>query len=355
MKGEKSVPVAFAAIDPYIEKNIIEPTEKIVSGRDYVEWGDRNGYPDYLFDLYKGSPTLRSVVDGSVDYVCGNGVEVAFHPQGDYMNREGMTAAAFIRDLALSFWLYGGFAIEVIRDHGGDVAELYPRDLRYLRSSKDNAVFWYSEEWQKGTSSVKTVVRPRFMEEARGVGASIFYEKNLSMQTYPLPIYSDSVPYCEIERALGSFNLNSVHNGFSGSTIIDFPGPAPEDEQKREIEKDVNEKFAGPGNAGRTLLIWGDGGSRAVGVRQLEAKDMASKYDTLVKNSKQMIFTAFRANPNLFGIPTEKLGFSSEEYQSTFDLYNRTQIKPVQQRICEAVGKIFGDPNYMTINPFTLE
>lgn len=355
MKSKKTVPVAFAAIDPYIQKNIIAPTETIVSGRDYVEWGDGNSYPDYLLGLYRNVASLRSVVNGSVDFTCGNGVNVAFYPQGATMNRRGQTAAEFVRELALSRYLYGGFAIEVIRDNGGDIAELYPMDLRYLRSSKDNEAFWYSEEWSKGTSSTKTVVRPKFMARAYETPASVLYVKNTSLQTYPEPIYGASIKACEVERSVDNYHLTAIQNGFAGGVVVNFPGPPPEDEQKKEIEKNFNEKFSGPENASRNMLIWGDGGTQVPTVRQIDVKDYGEKYQTLVRHCRQQIFTAFRANPNLFGIPTENLGFSSEEYDEAFKLYNRTQIKPSQQMICEAVGKIFGDPGYMTIDPFTME
>ena len=56
---------SFAAIDPYIETNIVLPTERLVSGKDLMEWGTRNAYPDYLLDLYNNVPTLRSIINGN--------------------------------------------------------------------------------------------------------------------------------------------------------------------------------------------------------------------------------------------------------------------------------------------------
>ncbi len=352
--NRKRVNVACAAIDPYIQKNIVEPTEREMSGREYIEWGDRNGYPSYLLQLYKNVASLRSVINGSVDYVCGNAVNVARYPYGEYMNRRKQTAAEFVHDLALSYFIYGGFAIQVVRSRTGDIVELYPVDLHYLRSSKENEVFYYSEDWDKG-AMVKTVMYPRFLPEAVDVATSILYVKNTAMQTYPEPVYGASVKACETERSIDTYHLNAIQNGFSGGTIINFGDSAPDDETKDEIEKKVAEKFAGPGNAGRFLLTWSDGVARRVTVEQLDVKDFAEKYETLVKHCRQQIFTAFRANPNLFGIPTENLGFSSEEYASAFKLYNRTQIKPVQRLICDAAGKIFGNPEYLTIAPFTLD
>lgn len=353
--NKKRVNIACAAINPYIQKNIIEPTEHELSGREYMEWGDGNRYPGYLLQLYKNVASLRSVINGSVDYVCGNAVNVANYPYGEYMNRRKQTAAEFVHDLALSYFIYGGFAIQVVRSQTGDIVELHPLYLHYLRSSKENEVFYYSEDWDKGSSMVKTVMYPRFLPEARDVATSVLYVKNTALQTYPEPVYGASVKACEIERSIDTYHLNAIQNGFAGGTIINFGDSAPEDEVKDEIEKNINEKFAGPGNAGRILLTWSDGVARRVTVEQLDVKDFAEKYEMLVKHCRQQIFTAFRANPNLFGIPTENLGFSSEEYESAFKLYNRTQIKPVQRLICDAVGKIFGNPEYMTIDPFTLE
>ena len=60
---------SFAAIDTYLETNIVLPVEKLISGRDMVEWGTRNAYPDYLLDLYNNVPTLRSIINGNIDYV----------------------------------------------------------------------------------------------------------------------------------------------------------------------------------------------------------------------------------------------------------------------------------------------
>lgn len=353
--NKKMIPVAFAAIDQYVQQNIVASTERAVRGREYIEWGDRNGYPEYLWGLYKTVSTLKSVVNGSVDYVCGNGVKIASYPQPGAMNIRKQTAAEFVRDLALYYFLYGGFAIQAIRSKTGEIAELYALDLRHLRSSKENDVFFYSEDWASASSSKKVLVYPKFMTDAPGVAASVLYVKNTSMQTYPEPVYGASVKACEIERAIDDYHLNALHNGFAGGTIINFGDSAPEEEIKDEIEKNVNEKFAGPGNAGRILLTWSDGKDRGVTVDRLDVTDFADKYEVAERRSRQQIFTAFRANPNLFGIPTESLGFSEEEYASTFKLYNRTQIQPVQQRICEAVGKIFGDPQYLTIDPFTLE
>jgi hypothetical protein len=48
-------------------------------------------------------------------------------------------------------------------------------------------------------------------------------------------------------------------------------------------------------------------------------------------------------------------GFSTEEFEQSFKLYNRTQIKPVQRLICDAYDKIYGQKGVLTIKPFSLD
>ena len=67
--------ISLAAINPYIEKNIISPDEVDIKGREFVSWGARNDYPDYLLSLYNNVATLRSIINGSIDYVLGDDIK----------------------------------------------------------------------------------------------------------------------------------------------------------------------------------------------------------------------------------------------------------------------------------------
>ena len=66
----------FAAINPYVEDYIVRPTESVVRGKDFVEWGTKNKFPDYLLDLFNNVSTLRSIINGNVDYTTGDDVTI---------------------------------------------------------------------------------------------------------------------------------------------------------------------------------------------------------------------------------------------------------------------------------------
>ena len=358
---------SFAAIDSYLETNIVSPVEKVLAGRDMVEWGTRNAYPDYLLDLYNNVPTLRSIINGNIDYVAGNDVTIMPLQEeftNQEMNRRGDTIREQVKDIAKDFEIYGGFALQVIRNLAGEVAEVYYIDMRYLRTNKEGDVFYYSEKWGK-SSRTDMVVYPAFLpkieweklsdEERDRHASSILFVKNVHTQVYPAPLYAASVKACEIERLIDEFHLSDINNHFVSSAIINFNNGDPGQEIKSEIERDFNEKFCGASNGGRVAFSWNPNKESATDIVEFKMEDFGERYKALSQHSRTQIFTSFRAIPLLFGLTSEaNTGFSTEEFEQSFKLYNRTQIQPVQRMICDAYDKIYGQRGVLTIRPFSL-
>ena len=358
---------SFAAIDSYLETNIVSPVEKVLAGRDMVEWGTRNAYPDYLLDLYNNVPTLRSIINGNIDYVAGDDVTI-IPLQEEFTNQEmnmrGDTIREQIKDIAKDFEIYGGFALQVIRNLAGEVAEVYYIDMRYLRTNKEGDVFYYSEKWGK-SSRTDMVVYPAFLpkieweklsdEERNRHASSILFVKNVHTQVYPAPLYAASVKACEIERLIDEFHLSDINNHFVSSAIINFNNGDPGQEIKSEIERGFNEKFCGASNGGRVAFSWNPNKESATDIVEFKMEDFGERYKALSQHSRTQIFTSFRAIPLLFGLTSEvNTGFSTEEFEQSFKLYNRTQIQPVQRMICDAYDKIYGQRGVLTIRPFSL-
>lgn len=359
-------PLTFAAIDSYIETNIIAPTERNIPAQNMVEWGDGNRYPEYLLELYNSVPTLRAIINGNVDYIAGD--DATLVPFGGNrpgtVNKRGDTIRDQLRQLAKDYEMYGGCALQVIRDYTGAVAELYALDMRFLRTNKDGNVLYYSEDFGKGGKR-DAVVYPAFMpsldwasltdeQRARQV-SSVLMIKIVNTQVYPAPLYAAAVKACEIERCIDDYHLNAINNGFVSSLLVNFNNGVPDDHIKEEIEETFNAKFSGHQNAGRVLFSWNRSKETATEIITPQIEDFGDRYKALSEHSRQQIFTAFRANPNLFGIPTEGNGFANEQYAESYRLYNRTQIKPAQRMLCDMYGKVLGVDNALTIRPFTLD
>lgn len=362
-ENEQRPVVAFAAIDPYVETNIVPPTERKYAGSERVQWGPGDRYPAYILELFESCPTLRSVISGCVDFITGD--QVLF--RGDSaakMNADGDNPRDVVADLALSMERLGGIAINVVRGKDGKPLHVYALDVSTIRSNADNTVFWYSKKWGKGNPD--PVRLPEYIpgladkwatmdENARNEAASsLVFIKTDKMRVYPSPCFAAAVKACEIERNIDDYHLNSLENGFVASAIVNFCNGIPADEQKEEILRNLNEVAGGHQNAGRILANFADSKDNMAVIQTLKTEDFGERYAALAKHSRQQIYTSFRANPNLFGIPTESLGFSSEEYETAFRLFNRTHVRPIQTLITDAFEYIFGD-KVLEIRPFTLD
>lgn len=359
--------VAFAAIDPYLEQYVVLPTEKELPGKDRVQWGTGNRYPEYINELYETVPTLQTIINGSVDFVAGDEVTMSVGGKlRDSVNHYGDTPRDVVREAAIDVFKLGGFALQVIRDYAGNIADVYPIPMDYIRSNKDNTVFYYCEDWQK-KSSTNAVVYPRFhaftaeewkqltTDERDRHASSIYYYKTVRRGTYPRPPFMAATKDAEIERNITDFHFNSLENGFNSSMIINFNNGIPEDEMKEEIEKDVNEKFSGHQNGMRILMSWNPNKDSATTFEVPKVEDFGERYKALSTHSRQQLFASFRAVPALFGIMTESTGFNEQEFDQAFRLYNRTAIRPVQRAIGDAFDAIYGEPGVLSITPFTLE
>lgn len=346
--------VFLAAIDQYVQANTVSSTEKKISGKDFISWGDNNAYPQFLWDLYSNCATLQTIVNGTSDYVMGDDITCNVNDFEKRINRKGETIVDLVSRLAVDYLIFGSFAIQVIRNFAGDVAELYWLDVNKLRSDEKNEIFYYSEDWNKSYGRVKTIKYPKFNELDKNPTSVYYFKGNKTRSVYGIPIWGAAVKNAQIETQITDFHLNEINNNFMTSKLISFNNGQPSDEQKYEIEKNLSEKFSGAGNAGRVMISFSESKENAPEVINLATDNFADRYGTLEKRNKEQIYCAFRATPVLFGLVTESNGFSTSEYADSYELFNRTVVAPIQKAIISALDKILGVEDSITIKPFSI-
>jgi capsid portal protein len=70
--------------------------------------------------------------------------------------------------------------------------------------------------------------------------------------------------------------------------------------------------------------------------------------------TRENIYAGFRINPVLTGLNKTNSGFTGQEFNEAFKLYNKTVIQPAQKEVIDAFEKIFGR-GCMEIKPFTIK
>lgn len=348
---EKVNKLDFAAINPVLVSHIPNMEEIEYKGRNLVYWGVHNDVPNYLYELYKSVPTLQSAINNATDFVCGDDIridETLF--RNGVVNQNGETIYSFCHSLIRDYWNYGGFAINVVRNQLGNICNLNYVDIKKLRSDKKNTVFYYSSDWTKGR---RASIEYEAFNPLRNQPSSIYLFKNTKTETYPIPVFGSALISCEIEKSIDEYHLNAINNGFTGSYIISMNNGQPEEEQKDEIEKLINEKFSGYQNAARILVAFNDDKEHGIEVQKLDIEDYGEHYKSLAERSLQEILTSFRMPKVILGNYQEGTGFNSQDYAQAYKMYSRIAITPVQRQLADSFQFIFGK-TVLSITPFKI-
>lgn len=324
--------------------------EKIVSGRDYIYYGDDNKFPEYLWDLYLRSGVLQGIINGTIDFVSGNGV--TSNLPVTYLNDEGDEIEDIIRKLTTDYCIFGGFCFQVIKDFNGSIKEIYWLDIQNIRISKDGDKAYYCEKWnQYGAKSVEYELWDPKKNQTNFI---VYFKGHISRGVYPIPRYVSALAAIETSTEIGKFHLNNILNNLSASAIINFNNGEPTEEEKKRIEKRLNEKFGGAGNAGKNMIVFNNNKESAVTVERLSEDNFDKKFETLAKSTKEEIFIANRAYPILFGAQDESKGFSKSEFLEVFELYSKVVVSPIQNDIKRVFDKLFNTNNSLVFKKFTL-
>ena len=317
-----------------LEKTAIpDGKETVRSGYDYVSWGKDNRFPNDLYDMYQNSAILQSVINGTADYVFGNGVISAF----DVVNDKYETLEDVVKRCVFDLLIFGGFAIQLMYK-GGKVEAMYWLDFQKCRKSEDEKKVYYSDDWGK---YAKKALEYNAWTPGTDKGTCIFYYKGHKTRgIYPVPMYIGALKSIKISTEISNFHLNNITKGFASNAVISFNNGEPDEDTKARIEKDVKEKFCGTDNAGSFLLLFNDSKDNACEIAKIQDDKFDEKYQSLAKYVKEDIFISFRATPELFGLSVEGNGFSREEYLQAFALYNKTVVVPLQKDVERAFRSI---------------
>lgn len=327
-------------------------SEKVVAGKNFFNYGEDNLYPNYLYDLYVHSSLLQTIIDTMTRYVLGNEVVTngSLDVLKDKANRNYETFYDVLLKLVTDYLIYGGFALEILRNRQGGIAELYWLDFQKVRVGKDGNIVLYSNDWTKW--SPKTVEIP--MYDGKQKHEVLYYNGNKTRSNYPIPRYSGALMSIETSIEIAKYHLQSLKNNFSASAIISFNNGQCDDDTADMIEGKLQKKFGGTENANKFMLVFNESKDNDVTVQRLESDNSDQKFIQLKEDVQNEIFVAFAAQPCLFGVLV-KTGFNEVEYVSAFKLFQATVIKPIQRELERIFAKLFDTTDALLFVPFTLD
>jgi hypothetical protein len=248
--------------------------------------------------------------------------------------------------------LFGGCYVNVIwsRDRSR-IAKMLHIPAQYIRSGKmiDGEIrhYYYSADWSKTRKAeYKPRAYPAFNTDDRTQASQILMirDKNPALFYGFAPDYVAATDWIQMELEIAQFHLSNITSGMTPSMHVGFSNGIPTEEERRTIERQLNAKFAGSGNAGKILITFNDGKETAPVIEPIQMNDAQSAWEGMSKQAVNQILAGHRVtSPILFGIRSEGggLGNNADELRDAYSLFNNTVVIPFQNTLLKGLEKIF--------------
>ena len=327
-------------------KTIDLPKIKERADKEWVNYGEKNLYPDFLINLFNTSSMHHTCVVAKADATYGRGIK---NWGDEIVNSHGETMNEVFEKVVMDYQTFGGYSLNVIwSKDGSQIAEYYHipfNDVRSGKMNEDERVenYYYSVDWTNVRKYKPVEYRAFSVTDNQDDDASqifYYYDYTLGQSYYPLPSYVAATNDIDIDARVSRFHSNNLANGLSPSLMLTFRNGTPSEDEMDEIWKDINKTFGGEENAGRAFINFTEPGREPT----VEAIDSANDdyYVTLEARITSRILTAHRiTSPLLLGIK-DSAGFSSnaEEIRVAFNHFLGTVVIPDQKKLLKSFGKI---------------
>mgnify|MGYP002515506083 FL=1 len=336
--------IQLSYVNYYPSKEEISHTIDRKTSKKYINWGEMNNMPQYLWDSYLQCSNLQALVNTVVDYINGDGIETTFT---NYDDTE--TLNDVIKKCTFDLVLFGGFAVECLRDSNKNITQINYINVMNVRVDEDLTTAFLSNQWGSWSGKdVKTL--PLFNSKRLQSHFILYYRGNITRNINPVPMWFASLKSVEVLNESRNYNLNNIKNNFNANTIIALNGTSIKSSEMEEIKEKLKAGYSGSDNAGKTLLINNTNSEGKVEITKLDNDKTVDLYKSVQESSIDDLYVAFRINPLLVGI-NQQTGFNQQDFANSYKLYDKTVVSPLQNQIIKVFNNIGVE---ITFNKFVI-
>ena len=315
-------------------------------GKDWIEFGSNNLYPDLLIELFNNSAIHATSINAKTDAITGEGFRFF---GDDVINSKGETIDEVFAKIALDYLMFGGYSLNVIWSKDGEnIAELWHLPFNNVRSgvmNEDEEVehYYYSGNWANVRKFPPRAYAAYSTTENKKDNASqvvYYFDYTLGNSYYPLPSYVAAINTIDTDSRISKFHRSNLQSGMAPSMMMTFRNGIPTADEQSAIWRDIQNTFGGEENAGKFMINFSEPGREPT--LEAIAPTQDSYYVVLGERISSIILTSHRiTSPMLLGIK-DASGFSSnaDEIQTAFNHFMGTVIAPDQKKLVKSFNKI---------------
>ena len=339
------------------EFNLPQVTE--TANKDWIQFGTDNMYPQYLLELYNGSSINNAIIKGVSAMIYGEGLDATDRQDSEEHKEQwlrltsllGHSQKDLLKCIAFDLKLFGMCYVNTIWNKPRTkIVEMYHIPAQYIRSGKADGYgnvneYYYSADWTN-TRKHKPRTYKAFDEKDRTSASQVLCIKDYSPGSYyySLPDYQGSTSYIQLDMEIAQFHLSNIKSGMFPSLAVNFANGIPSFEERKTIERQINSKFGGSGNAGKILITFNDGKDTAPEIVPISSNDNADSYQFLSTETTRKVLTGHRVtSPLLFGVKGDGGGFgnNADELRDSYSLFTNTVVRPFQNTLLDGLQDIF--------------
>ena len=341
-----------------LQKQIDNTPITRTSAQGWINWGQRNNYPNLLLDLYSQSPTHHAACDFAVASICGNGVDFEkMKLNGDeVVPNTKNTWDDVIKGLATDYILYGSYAIMVIMNRDGVTYSFYHIPMDRVRWSDfdefgDIPSYWIARDWteigQYPPIEVRALDLSNDEKLEKGVQYLYVYREYTPTQTYyTQPHYAAAIKSIESEIQYVNYDLKNIVNGFAPAGVLTLPS-VDDEKEKDAIINEVTKLFTGSDNANSVMINFRNNIEGANVEYTPFSKNQGSfnfYADADLRTLNRILEAHQIPNASLIGHPdVTNSGFASEadKLELSYQLYNKLTGNKNRMAVVRTLNQLF--------------
>lgn len=334
---------------------------KYYTNNNFVLFGNDNLYPQLLNQMYYTSSIHGSIVEFITNSVIGGGVRWKNEPTNGIDKVKLMTFEKkinmdkLVRLITRDYIIHKRVCIIIYKNEKGELNKLKRVDPSTIRNNVNLNQFAYSSDWSRGMVDFK--VYNRYDDSLiQRESLYVYQDETPGQDIYPIPSYNSILNLSYLDGEIAFFHKSNIKNGVFPSLAIRRPKDFSSIEEIEMFKKGITDSN-GAENAGRLLVLTGNGFDDTPEVVQISANQNDKAFEVLNKDIKDNISIAFGINPSIMGVKTSGQLGNTEEIKTSYLIYKENVVRPTKTIIEEIIndiiymGKI---GNFININEYDI-
>jgi len=328
---------------PYIQSNI--------SNGSIVYFGEENLFPQILNQMYYTSPIHGAIIDFIVKATIGGGYSIKGLTTGaekvDFeVFKRKVKLPKLIKQFERDHQIHGRtHAIMVFSDSGKwlSMKRVDPSCIRY----RFDGGFEYSSDWS--TQANRRIIPAYDPMNPCGEMLYTFGEAGAGQDYYPIPTYSSCLNWVSLDGEQSLLHKSNIQNSIFPSLVIKRPKRFGSKKEQTEFIDGLNGN-KGADNAGRVMVLTGDGMENVPEVVPITANNNDKLFESTAKEIKDNICFAHKINPAIMGIKVQGSLGNAQELEMSYSIFEKNVIFPEREemeemwseimQICDVKGKL---------------